>query len=166
LLSKEELESLDGTGLFTRNVNDGNVQKDTMSNLEIDRVEIVKGDAYASLTREGVPAQGANFRFVPEDGLWKFDFERWQSYAEPAMAQARVRRKLDKVGLAMAFLRDPATGMPLTDKVLAGPLYATAKDRPPPLITDEERKAITGSEKTADPGKSRQAGKPGSSKKK
>ncbi len=114
-LTKEDVASMDGKGLFVYAIQKGLVGKNSVKQNEIGKI-IFDGDrAKAQLVAAG-KASNIYFDFNKEDGQWKIDLTSIFPIAEQAFRQM-VKEADAPDNEYLFFLLEAATGVAPTDKI-------------------------------------------------
>ncbi|MBN2211349.1 MAG: hypothetical protein JW709_08130 [Sedimentisphaerales bacterium] len=121
LLSRAELEAMDGDSVFIWGVDEGLVKKDSVEAIELDEVLVDGAKAMATLKNNGQPITDLVFHFELHDGVWRLDLEKIMQSVEKAFADLRQKTKKDKVGVAVLLL-EKTHDCDIPPQIICGPL--------------------------------------------
>ncbi len=121
LLGRRDLESMNGHDVFRWGVQDGMVKLDVTQEVKLDHIQIEGDVAFATLRKDGQPVKDAAFRFVREEGHWKFDLFFIANALETTLEKVRKDAGKSKIELAV-FLLEKTHGEPIPVEIVAGPL--------------------------------------------
>jgi len=121
LLSKGELEQMDGKELFEWGVSNGLVKKDTFKSIQIHKVQCEGPTAMATVTKDGQIASDAKFTFRHENDRWKFDMTEVSRMASQQLDAVREQAGKTKIEMAI-YLLENTHKEKIPPAILDGPL--------------------------------------------
>jgi hypothetical protein len=121
LLSKDELQGLTGRELFCWAIRTNLANAESINGVSIDGVQIDGDIAFATLSKDGVPARGEFSRFVREEMGWKFDLSHTFDAVEHRIAPIRQQAGKSKIEFAV-FLMERKYKEHISPDILRGPL--------------------------------------------
>lgn len=120
LLDAATLQSMNGNGVFSWCVDNGLISKQTLEQIELDKVQIEGTMAMATLRKQGQPVTDLVF-FQLHDGIWKLDFVKIIKQVEPAFDALRKKTGKTKVETAV-YLLGKKYKKEIPPQILNGPL--------------------------------------------
>jgi hypothetical protein len=121
LLSKAELEKMDGAGVFAWGVERGLAKKETLESMELDKIQVTGRWATASVRSQDQPVSGQSLAFELQDGVWGLDFVQVLALTEPLFARLRAESRKNKADQAAAILQT-SYKMDIPPGIFTGPL--------------------------------------------
>jgi hypothetical protein len=121
MLSKKELEAMNGRQLFSWAIKEGLVNQALVEGVSIDEISLEGTEAFASFFKGKQKVEEDRFRFVEEDSSWKIDVYYLSKHLELYFETARKQTGNSKIEFAVSSLeRSLKKSVPAA--ILKGPL--------------------------------------------
>lgn len=121
LSNKKELEKMNGLEVFSWGVANGLVKRDVLAAISLDKVQVEKDEAFATLLKNGSPLPDFLFRFKKQNNQWKLAMNEITKATEIAFKNLREKSGKSKIELAI-FIMERTYGKSIPPSILNGPL--------------------------------------------